>query len=583
MFFLGKVTVAQLVIVDFFIFILVVAAFSRWRGGTGKLLRFRGVLLYFLQLFLLLLLAPLRPEGLIVHLLEYDSKAIHVIPVVQGKANHVKALKLGINIAGSKQFLNLNLLHFKDQSRDFVFDFGSKPDNFDITGVEIFTSFFTHPLTVIKVPGHAAGIFFHVLNEQPKKVGRPEDLHTRLNNAGKPPALLFQLTDAPARYVVWHALVQRALLWSLLAACIFGSLVLTLQTSKLALRHAIRAECNTRSALAYYYWSALVICFSFGIFIFMAEYATRFYFRDVLSTSSGVNYFYNKSYKLFVKERNSHKFRGKEFGIKKNKEFRIVVIGDSITYGQGVYPYTARYSDLIEKRMNTALSNQGVEVINLGVCGQDLPQHIRMLPLVKNLRPDFVLYQWFINDMDFMGQVAEIKAPRLLNNRYLHTKLLDNSALYYLLQSGWRRLLIHRGVIKEYDRHVIDLFADDNSLATKNSNARLLQLLDGIKGLGVPYGVVLFPHAAYPINEYPFAFMHERIKKICANRDIPCLDLRKAYSPFDDRLEKLWANRLDPHPSALANDIAAGELVDFFGSDWRQKTIELPRTKPVGR
>lgn len=288
-----------------------------------------------------------------------------------------------------------------------------------------------------------------------------------------------------------------------------------------------------------------------------------------------MNYFYNKSYKLFVKERNSLKFRGKEFALKKDKKFRIVVIGDSITYGQGGYPYTLRYTDQLELRLNATLPEQGVEVINLGVCGQDLPQHIRILPLVKELHPDFVLYQWFINDMDFMSQVAAVKAPRLLKNRQWHTKLLNTSALYCLLQNGWRQLIIHRGMIKEYDRHIIDLFADGNSSPATTANTRLVQLLDRIAGMGVPYGVVLFPHAAYPIQGYPFAFMHERIMKICADRGIPCLDLRKEYAAFDDHLESLWANRLDPHPSALAHEIAAKRLIDFYGSTWRQQEVEI--------
>jgi lysophospholipase L1-like esterase len=276
---------------------------------------------------------------------------------------------------------------------------------------------------------------------------------------------------------------------------------------------------------------------------------------------------------MFAQERNALKFRGKEFDFIKNKRFRIVILGDSISYGQGVYPYSLRYSDQVEKQMNISFPEPGVEVINLGTCGHDLPQHIHLLHFVKALHPDFVLYQWFINDMDIMGRKHETMAPRLINNHYLHKTLMNNSSLYFFVQKGWYNFLQRRRKILTYEQHMKGLYADENAIGTQKSNKALLQLLDGIKNFGVPYGIVLFPNAAYKIKDYPFAYIHTRIMKICTNYGIPCLDLQSAYSSFDDHLEKLWVNQLDPHPSVLAHTIAAKNIMNYFGKRWQQLAV----------
>ena len=65
---------------------------------------------------------------------------------------------------------------------------------------------------------------------------------------------------------------------------------------------------------------------------------------------------------------NSLGFRGHEIERKKSKDrFRIVVIGDSFTFGLGVGDFLT-YSAQLEKILNVADKNQ-FKVLNLGVPG----------------------------------------------------------------------------------------------------------------------------------------------------------------------------------------------------------------------
>jgi hypothetical protein len=67
--------------------------------------------------------------------------------------------------------------------------------------------------------------------------------------------------------------------------------------------------------------------------------------------------------------------------------------------------------------------------------------------------------------------------------------------------------------------------------------------------------------------DYPFGYLHQRVLDTCDTQGITCLDLRKDFSLLHDR-QSLWANRLDHHPGALANAIAAERILEVFSHKW---------------
>lgn len=71
------------------------------------------------------------------------------------------------------------------------------------------------------------------------------------------------------------------------------------------------------------------------------ELGARWYFRDVLSTSHGRDYFYQKNHELFRAEKNGFGLRGAPIRAKDARTYRVVVLGDSLTWGQGSIPTAA--------------------------------------------------------------------------------------------------------------------------------------------------------------------------------------------------------------------------------------------------
>ncbi len=94
---------------------------------------------------------------------------------------------------------------------------------------------------------------------------------------------------------------------------------------------------------------------------------------------------------------NSQGFKDEDFSEKKENVYRIIGIGDSISFG--VVPYKNNYLTLIESQFN--LGNANIDVLNLGIPNIGPRDYLSML--VKEglaLQPDMVLLSFFIgNDL----------------------------------------------------------------------------------------------------------------------------------------------------------------------------------------
>jgi lysophospholipase L1-like esterase len=87
--------------------------------------------------------------------------------------------------------------------------------------------------------------------------------------------------------------------------------------------------------------------------------------------------------------------RGAPYPPKRKNVFRIMVLGDSVTYGYGVSDEDT-YVRILEQELSKVYH---VEVMNFGFCGANGPQLVRLLRYHAALRkPDLIVYGIFIND-----------------------------------------------------------------------------------------------------------------------------------------------------------------------------------------
>ena len=100
---------------------------------------------------------------------------------------------------------------------------------------------------------------------------------------------------------------------------------------------------------------------------------------------------------------NSRGFRGPEIALNKQKRTRIVCIGSSTTYGDGL-DYAETYPAILRKKLNRMLGDDHCEVINAGQPGLLLKQ---ILPLTEHevlpLNPDIFILMNINNNLNAKG------------------------------------------------------------------------------------------------------------------------------------------------------------------------------------
>jgi hypothetical protein len=294
-----------------------------------------------------------------------------------------------------------------------------------------------------------------------------------------------------------------------------------------------------------------------------AEAAARWMFRNVTASADGGGYF---SVHRTPDEdvANAHGFRDRTFSADKPPGvYRIAVVGDSFTYGNGLKPQQ-RYTNLLDEWLPDQF-----EVLNFGIPGNNTPQHLDTLRTsVLPMNPDFVLLQWFVNDVEGHDLSGRPRTAPVIPMPGLHRWLNANSALYTIANMRWAEAQIMLGKAPSYPEYLKARVADASGPDARRDAALLQEMVDRSRKSGSDMAIVLFPDPGQDLGEaYPFAFLHERVIGVCQQEGIPCIDLRGDFAAVKDR-RALWVSPFDNHPSAKANEIAALKILERLRPRW---------------
>ena len=282
-----------------------------------------------------------------------------------------------------------------------------------------------------------------------------------------------------------------------------------------------------------------------------AEFAARFVFREALSKHPRIS-------------TNRLGFRERRIDPKDPGRYRIAVIGDSFTFGDGIEEQD-RFSNLVQD-----LAGPGYEVLNFGTRAHNLPQHLNTLERVLKLNPDFVLLQLYENDFETPSMDRPEAYP--LWSAAVDRRMVRSFVMYRLLKDTWVKVQQVAGLSEEYSHYMARHLRDPGSPYAQEAFGRLRQFIARTKSAGVPSGTVLFP-ALWALQpggaNYPFDYLHDRVGTICADEQIACLDLFSAYVAMGDA-RSLWVSAFDAHPNAKANRRAAFEILNAFGPAWHR-------------
>lgn len=308
------------------------------------------------------------------------------------------------------------------------------------------------------------------------------------------------------------------------------------------------------------------LAISLMISLVVGEWIARFALRDITTTSDNRSYFAQR-WKAANVRLNTLGYREREFPRDKPAGmFRIAFIGDSFAFGQGI-PEEARMSNLLQDALIRRRPKS--EVLNFGNAGNSTADEVRVLQTVLDgLDPDFVVLQWFVNDVEVQPRPG---TPRSANaGNKLKVTLRNHSVLYFLAAETWHRFLDSTSA--SYSNDMFRRFGRPESEASRQADAALLEFMRTAKAHSVPLAVVLVPHLAPTTgSDYAFAYLHQRVLAACRREHVPCVDLLDTFSPYLAKpggAKQLWVNQFDSHMGPKANQLAAAELFRALGPLW---------------
>lgn len=261
---------------------------------------------------------------------------------------------------------------------------------------------------------------------------------------------------------------------------------------------------------------------------------------------------------------NSLGYREHEIGPKDPGRFRIAVIGDSYTFGQGLEP-SERFTGVLE-----SLLGPRYEVLNLGVPGHRTGDALGELDQVLTFKPDFVLLQLYIND--FERPEMKRPSPSPLLPAEWRGSLEQSSIVYRMLDDRWAHLQSTLGMVDSYSDYLAKHLGDPSLPDARASFGDLREFFNRARAANVPSGAVLFPasDAMGPFgSNYPYDFIHKQMKAACVDARATCLDLFDLFAKLPDP-QTSWVTPFDAHPNAAMNRQAALLILNTFQRQWNR-------------
>ena len=243
------------------------------------------------------------------------------------------------------------------------------------------------------------------------------------------------------------------------------------------------------------------------------------------------------------------------------RSFRLMVVGDSFTWGTGVYHrdiYARRLESLLE-RMDRRLD---IELSVVSRPGWNTARELfAVQQAVRRKRPQLIVLGYCLNDAEPSDDEAIARMLRPTNRREpqsaLGRALFARSGLFGLV---WNRLENSRQR-RAFERYYHRLYEREGWQQAQ-------QALDGFRQLAwdleAPLVVALFPVFDQQFDAgYSYASLHETVMAALRQRDILALDLIEDYRGIDtERLAVVPFT--DPHPNELAHRIASQRLAHFL-------------------
>lgn len=264
--------------------------------------------------------------------------------------------------------------------------------------------------------------------------------------------------------------------------------------------------------------------------------------------------------------RNKDRLRDVDYPITKPLDHRrILILGDSYTFGLGVPEDEDTFPEILETKLNQQMIHKAIkkiEVLNGGISGS-LPDH--WLRLYKRMSgkfdPDVVLIVFFLRD-----------GTSLKVHREFFNPILDEITKKNQRSLFWKYSFTYRLVKDLLDRSKISTHYTDNlknaylgdTLQTQVWHVMQEHLLS-IKSLAhknsASVGFVIFPALVELNKSYPFMDICRHLEAFALSHGFTTHSLLPSF--MGSYGPNLWVSSYDQHPNEKAHHIAAESMLPF--------------------
>ncbi len=246
--------------------------------------------------------------------------------------------------------------------------------------------------------------------------------------------------------------------------------------------------------------------------------------------------------------------------------YRILFLGDSFTYGQGVKEEQAVFPTQVVSALGQKTGERWptrFEFYNGGIPGSLTSDWIGLYrESVDRFDPNLVVAVFFLRDgTRAAGSVSGLREIRQAMNRLRDESFLFRNSRFY------RRLVENRKQ-HEFGRDYFDatirayVGPPEDTREWKRARGQLLRLRNETVERGAKFVLVIFPVLFGLSGDYPLQAVMDEIRRFGDLNGIPVLSLLPAFQGEDPTL--LWVSPLDQHPSERAHSIAARAITDFL-------------------
>lgn len=303
---------------------------------------------------------------------------------------------------------------------------------------------------------------------------------------------------------------------------------------------------------------ALVIMFVVGEAIARMVYVKPWYLR-LIDEQERHNSKPNHRHNLF-------NLRDQDYSaVKPSNCKRVLILGDSFTYGAGVDDDSAIFPEILEKQLNAEFLRQRrkIEILNGGLGGSLTHDWVNLLLKVKDsFKPDVILIVFFLRDGTKTTSMGSFFGPTReeIKSRDKRSFLYQHVYLFRLIREHLDRLYLS----KKYSIALHEAYFGNvgQTEEWKNAKGGILKIKNIAKEIHAKVGLIIFPILVELNLNYPFKDICECIQKFGAECSIPTHSLLSAFMGKSG--PDLWVSSYDQHPNEQAHLIAANSILPFL-------------------